>query len=90
MSYALKSIWGREKCYEAPILQPPDAKTDSLEKTLMLGKIEGSRRRGRQDEMVGWLNQLSGLEFEQAPGVGDGAGEPGVLQSMGSQTFGYD
>ena len=27
--------------------------TDSLEKTLMLGKIEGRRRRGRQDEMVG-------------------------------------
>ena len=29
-------------------------RTDSLEKTLMLGKIEGRRRRGRQDEMVGW------------------------------------
>jgi len=28
-------------------------RTDSLEKTLMLGKIEGRRRRGRQDEMVG-------------------------------------
>ena len=27
---------------------------DSLEKTLMLGKIEGRSRRGRQDEMVGW------------------------------------
>ena len=30
---------------ETPILWPPDAKT-SLEKTLMLGKIEGRRRRG--------------------------------------------
>ena len=29
-------------------------RTDSLEKTLMLGRIEGRRRRGRQDEMVGW------------------------------------
>ena len=28
-------------------------RTDSLEKTLMLGKIEGGRRRGQQDEMVG-------------------------------------
>ena len=28
--------------------------TDSLEKTLILGKIEGRRRRGQQDEMVGW------------------------------------
>ena len=29
-------------------------RTDSFEKSLMLGKIEGGRRRGRQDEMVGW------------------------------------
>ena len=27
-------------------------RTDSLEKTLMLGKIEGGRLRGRQDEMA--------------------------------------
>ena len=31
---------------EAPILWPPDGRTDGLEKTLMLGKIEGRRRRG--------------------------------------------
>ena len=31
---------------EAPILWPPDARADFLEKTLMLGKIEGRRRRG--------------------------------------------
>ena len=31
---------------ETPILWPPDAKTDSLEKTLILEKIEGRRRRG--------------------------------------------
>ena len=29
-------------------------RTDSLEKTLMLGKNEGGRRRRQQDEMVGW------------------------------------
>ena len=29
-------------------------RTNSLEKTLMLGKIEGQRRRGREDEMVEW------------------------------------
>ena len=40
-------------------------RTDSLEKTLMLGKIEGRRRRGQQDEMVGWHHQLNGHEFEQ-------------------------
>ena len=32
---------------------PGSQRADSLEKTLTLGKIEGGRRRGRQDEMVG-------------------------------------
>ena len=31
---------------EAPILWPHDVRTDSFEKTLMLGKVEGRRRRG--------------------------------------------
>ena len=31
---------------ETPILWPPDAKADSFEKTLMLGQIEGGKRRG--------------------------------------------
>ena len=40
-------------------------RTDSLEKTLMLGKIEGRRRRGMtEDEMVGWHHRLYGHEFE--------------------------
>ena len=37
---------------------------DSLEKALILGKIEGRRRRGREDEMVGWHHRLDGHEFE--------------------------
>ena len=49
-------------------------RTDSLEKTLMLGKIEGGRRRRWQDEMVGWHHWLNGIEFEQTLGVGDGQG----------------
>ena len=51
-------------------------KADSFEKTLMLGKIEGGRRRGRQ--RMRWLDgihhQLDRHEFEQALGVGDGEG----------------
>ena len=39
-------------------------RADSLEKTLMLGKIEGGRRRGRQDETVGWHQQLNEHGFE--------------------------
>ena len=51
-------------------------KADSLEKTLMLGKIEGRRRRVQQRMrwLVGWHHQLDGHEFGQAPGVGDGQG----------------
>ena len=39
-------------------------RADSLEKILILGKTEGRRRRGRQDEMVGWYHRLDGHEFE--------------------------
>ena len=47
---------------------------DSLEKTVMLGKIEGRRRRGQtEDEMVGWHHRLNGYEFEQA--LGDDVGQ---------------
>ena len=38
-------------------------RADSLEKTLMLGKTEGRRRRVTEDEMVGWHHRLNGHEF---------------------------
>ena len=41
---------------ETPILWPPHAKTDSLEKTLMLGGVGGSRRRGRP--RMRWLGGI--------------------------------
>ena len=46
---------------------------DSMEKTLMLGKTEGGRRKGRQ--RMRWLDGISDsmdIEFEQALGLGDG------------------
>ena len=46
-------------------------RTDWLEKTFMLGKIE-VRRRGQQ--RLKWHHRLDGHEFEQAPGVGDEQG----------------
>ena len=49
-------------------------RADSFEKNLKLGKIEGGRIRGRQDEMVGWHHRLNGHELEYALGVGDGQG----------------
>ena len=41
----------------APILWPPDVYTNSLEKTLMLGKIEGMSRRGQQK--MRWLDGIT-------------------------------
>ena len=35
----------------------------SFEKTLILGKIEGRRRRGREGEIVGWHHRLNGHGF---------------------------
>ena len=50
-------------------------RTDSFEKTLMLGKIEGGKGRGMtEDKMVGWHYQLNGHEFDQALGDGEGQG----------------
>ena len=49
-------------------------RTDSLEKTLMLGKIEGRRRR---DDRMRWLDghhRLNGHGFGWTLGVGDGQG----------------
>ena len=56
-------------------------RTDSLEKTLMLGKTEG-RRRGRQRMRRTWV-WASYRSFWWT-------GKPGLLQFMGSQTVGHD
>ena len=55
-------------------------KTESLEKILMLGKIEG-RRRGWQ--RMRWHHQLNGHELKQAPGVGDEQGSPACCNLQG-------
>ena len=62
-------------------------RTDSLEKNLMLGKIEARRRRGQQ--RMRWHHQLNGHEFEQTLGDGEGR-EACVLQSKGLQRVRHD
>ena len=42
---------------EALVLWPPDGRTNTLEKTLLLGKIEGKRKRGRQ--RIRWLDSIT-------------------------------
>ena len=42
---------------ETPILWPPDAKTDSMEKTLMLWKVEGRKRRAWQ--RIRWFDCIT-------------------------------
>ena len=49
-------------------------RASSLEKTLMLGKIEGREKGMTEDEMIGWYHQLSGHESEQTPGDSEGQG----------------
>ena len=50
-------------------------RADSLEKTLMLGKIEGGRTEGGDRRRGGWIaSRLNGHEFESTLGVGDGQG----------------
>ena len=49
-------------------------RTDSLEKTLMMGKRRQEGKGATEVKMVEWHHQLNGHEFEQAPEAGDGQG----------------
>ena len=65
-------------------------RTDSFEKTLMLGKIEGKRTRGRQ-RMRWWCHVTDSMDM----GLGElgswwWTGRPGVLRFMGLQRVGHD
>ena len=60
---------------KVPILWPPDAKYWLIGKNPDAGKDWKQEEKGTsEDEMVGWYHQLSGHEFEQALGVGEGQG----------------
>ena len=66
-------------------------RADSLENTLMLGKIEGRRRKGQQKKTTtdGWHHRLNGRVWVKS-GSWWWTGRPGVLWSMGLQRVRHD
>ena len=65
-------------------------RTDSLEKTLMLGKIEGRRRRGQQRMRCWMASPTLRMWVWASSGNRWWTGRPGVLQCLGSQRVGHD
>ena len=65
-------------------------RADSFEKTLMLGKIEGRRRRGNRG-WDGWMASPTQWTWVWVDSVSCcWTGKPGLLQSMGSQRIGHN
>ena len=60
---------------EAPVLWPPDAKSQFIGKDPDAGKDWGQEEKWvTEDEMVGWHHRLNGPESDQTPGDGEGQG----------------
>ena len=65
-------------------------RTDSFEKTLMLGRIEDRRRRGRQRmRWLGGINNSMDMNLSKLQELVENR-KPGMLKSMGLQRVGHD
>ena len=78
MGFKIANVNYTQNCqhlFESPILWPPDAKNGLIGKDPDAGRDWRQEGKGMtEDETVGWHHWLSGHEFEQAPGDGDGQG----------------
>ena len=76
---------------KAPICWPPDVKSQLIGKDPDVGKDWRQEEKGiTEDEMVGWYHRLTGHEFEQTLGDGEGQGSQHVLQCTGLQRVRHD
>ena len=76
---------------KAPLLWPPDVKSQLWKKTLLLGMIEGRKRRGQ--ERMRWLDVITDSmdnEFEQTLGNSEGQESLVCCSPWGSQRVGHD
>ena len=71
---------------EAPILRPPNRKSQLIEKDPDAGKDRGQEEKEvTEDEMVGWHHWLNGHEFEQIPGDSEGQGSLACCSQRGGK-----
>ena len=68
---------------EAPILWPPDVKSQITGKDPDTGKDWGQEEKRTEDEMVGWHHRLNGHELEQIQEDGEGQGSLARCRSWG-------
>ena len=68
---------------KAPLLWPPNLKSQLIEKDLGAGKDWGQEKGTTEGEVVGWHPQLNGHEFEQAPGDSERQGSLACCSSWG-------
>ena len=69
----LKEIFIERTDAKAPVLWPPDVKSQLIGKDPNAGKDWKEEEKGvTENEMIGWHHQLSGHEFEQTPRDGEG------------------
>ena len=73
---------------EAPILWPPDVKSQLIRKDFDVGKYWKQEEKWMiEDEIVGWHYQLKGHEFEQALGHGEGQGSLACYSPWGHKEY---